>query len=654
MEASPQTAGEIVMVGIKDVAPDEFRQRLAQAIGAEWTSKNGVWRLTRSAKQENEQIAAERLTRVKEIAEGMQIITAARSTTPPFDQAAANRLAGKLAALYDKYKGHLSDAGGLQELIPLQAQMPEGRLASAILARLSPEQIADVGPGDRIVFSTSPTRMQRPLPGDVQPAVIGFLAELEMFDKAIKDQKLAGESFASRFGMPFADSTEEGSSLLVALARSPYNNSLTVDVHLVGKSGKYVATSRTLLDLPKKAGTTTLLAEGKIALSDQAARFNRAIQGFQKGETFLKDRVLLEEMKYPEKTDPLSYISADGVFNLAKSKNFVACIPDDGFMEPAFTAVEKDGSLNLANFSRWITDHELVDQTDRWFVLTPKAPNAVRNQRADRTILGPFFRNAIAAGGASLDGMAEFAASMPRRYTDSLVPMLAFFLLPDLNVGITDRNVEMLRIYGRLNLENRHALLGGKAQNFGLLNEASRADIADLVFRADSPIGIMSRSPVPAPVDGVFRGSLQSEVTYVFANGIPNGAGITLYSRQETAVIADGGTSPSSMYAPLSAGQLGMMLAMAEKADPSDPRTQVKIDKFRYGSTVRYNFNLSLSETVSIGADVQANHFDRSGDALTYEQLPADFRAEVDKARAQARQTQKNIPAATTKTPPPR
>gem|GEM_PF-6598847 len=652
MEAAPQTASEIVMVNIKDVSPDEFRTKLASVVGAEWKSEKGVWRLIRSKELEDRQILAERSTRVREIAEGMQILKDKRAATPPFDDAVAEKLAKKLAALYEKYKGHLSDAGGLNEMIPLEAEMPAGRLGAAILAKLSPGQIADVGPGDRIVFSTAPTLVQRQLPGDVTAEVNAYVAELAIFDKAIKAQKMAGEGFSQRFGLAQAVSAEDGSSLLMALARSPYNNSLTIDVHVADKQGNYVANSRSLLDVPHKEEPGAQLGDGKVALSAHADRFYKALQALQKGETFVKDKALIDEMKYPEKNDPLSYVAADGIFDLAKTRNMIACISDDAFAEPAFTAIEKDGTLNLKSFSKWVTDHSVVDASDQWFVVKPKAPIAVRTQRADRGALGAFFRGAILAGGASLSSMAEFATVMPRRYTDSIAPFFAFFLLPDLNAGITDRSVEMLRIYGRLNPQDQLALLAGKPLNFHLLNEASRADIADLVFRADPPISFMFRGAPPP--GGVFMGSLKHEVTYVLANGVPNGAQITVNKNSTAAVIPDGGTSNYSPYDPMSPAMLGSVLAFAEKADPSDPRSQVNFKRFRLGSSTHYNFSLAINDSLAMNADVKENRFDRSAASLAYDELPADFRAQVERARAETREQQKSVPRPVAKTPPPR
>lgn len=71
-------------------------------------------------------------------------------------------------------------------------------------------------------------------------------------------------------------------------------------------------------------------------------------------------------------------------------------------------------------------------------------------------------------------------------------------------------------------------------------------------------------------------------------------------------------------------------------SDPSDKREQLHTEKFRLGHTRQLNFELQLTESVSVTANFHESKFPRSAESVPFDQLPASFRQAVAAAEKQA------------------
>ncbi len=653
MEALPQTSGEIVLVSVKSITPEAFREKLALAIGASWKSDKGVFRLGRSLGLERAQEAAERHIRVQEVSRAIQNLAKKVSQQPQFDAKAAQNLATRVAALSAKYKGHLSDSPGLEASIALEPESPGGRLAISAIASLSPEQIADVPPGGRIVYSSNPTQVQRTLPPAVYPAIQRYVAEQQTYAQALNRAVPSSSWSNSWSSLLSTNSPEAPETVLVTTQRSPYNPSLTVHFMLANKDGVITSQPQVLLDIPGLTTSESDIAEGLIDPSPSSKRLLDGIKALQSGKTYLEDQTIVHDLSNPETHDPLSFLIADGMLASAKDQNLIACIPDDGFFNTLFGITTPENKIDLKKFSHWLLGSCSVIHSKNWIVVTPRRQVTTRVGRVDRKLAGAFFRHSQDNDGASLEEMAEFVGHMPRNYMDTILPFLAFFVLPELNSGINDRNVELLRVYGRLDPSQRAALQEQRTITVSSLTAASHEDLNYLAFRADSPIRVTVTQRRGAPPNaGGYKPSLSTEITNALPGGVPESARLVLEGRSEDAVIVDGGTSPSSNYQPLSAWSLGSTLARGEIADPTDKREAVRMEKYRFGRTRHLSFHLELTDSVSVGTEFNESKFSRRKPSVTFSELPQSFREAVEAAKIQARKQFQNT-SGPKKTPPP-
>jgi len=643
MGAVPETKDEIVIVSVHDAPLKDFQLNLSQAIGAKWRTSGGVARLVRPIELDRAQERAERQLRIAEVTAGIAKLRKRVSQQPEFDAKTAQTTAQKLDDLYTKYKGHLSDSPGLEAVVAIEPQTPSGRLAIAAVSSLSISQIADVGPTERIVYSTSPTAVQRPMPGDFSAAIQRFQEEQQLYTDALKRLPIGqspyyGSKDISRTG------PDDLASVMLITSRSPYNPSLSVSVRLVRKDGTIANGARSLLNLEESTMTTPPIADGKVPLSPTSLQFMASIAELQKGKSFLTDKDLIEKLTNPEKTDPLSYIAAEGVLALGSEKNTIACVPDSGFLEPAFTAVDQGKTLDLNHFSNWLTVNCDVKHEGSWLVATPKRMIETRALRVDRAIFGQFLRRSIANNGIVLEDLSNFVGRMPYRYMDSLVPMVAFLVLPDLIAAVDEKTVELLRVYGRLRPEQLADLQALKTVQVGSLDPASIADLNHLVFRADPAIGYTSRSRQ-------FVESTLTEVTCAMPNGVPPDATLSMNTNSQDAVIVDGGGNPGGNYQPLNAYQLALNMVRAERADPTDKRETTKAEKYRFGHIRSILLEVNFTPSIQSSGNLKETNFPRKDDSVTFDQLPDSFKQAVTTALTQARTQLGATPK--TKSPPP-
>lgn len=648
----PETGQEIVLVSLRNAPLKEFKDRLAAAIGASWKDEHGVSRLIRTRKQFDDQTAAERDLRIDEVKIGLANLKKRVEAQPSFDAGAAHALALELDGINTKYKGHLSDSPGLKARIALEPRSPTGRLVVSIVGALTPEEIADVGLGERIVYSTTPTPtpMQRGVTADLSALINRYESEHQTYADELKRFPV-GKGFAQRSGDETEIRASDVSQVVFAIERSPYNPNLTVRLSLVRQDGSIIAGATSLLDLGEAKRTDSSLGSGKQELSPSSKALMGAIGQLQKGKTFMGDKDLLAKLVEPEKFDPLSFVAADGVLGLANGRNVIACIPDDGFVEPAFMAMADPTHIDLAKFSNWLTNKCEVRVTGDWFVASPRRKVLTRELRVDRHVMGQFFRTSIENGGVSLDATSDLVSKMPRDYMDSIVPMMAFFLLPDLNAGVSDRNVEFLRVYGQITQEQRLALKNGHPVSVSVLGAASKAELNHLIYRADSPLQVSTFS-APGQPNTEPAETISSEITVALPRGIPDRATLSMTFNSANAVLLDGGSSPSANYVPMTAQSLAYILFSGQKADPTDKREQVHIERYRYGQTRALTFNLSITESISSNSEFHETNFPRKTESIPFAQLPDAFKKAVADAMAELK-NQPNIGSKPMKVPPP-
>lgn len=347
---------------------------------------------------------------------------------------------------------------------------------------------------------------------------------------------------------------------------------------------------------------------------------------------------LRQRLLNPETYDPLALIPGDLLVATAEARdqNLVALLTDSSLM-PAARKVQSGPITPSQVIQAARSDWGLtVNETDGWIEISPTQPWRTRGQRVSRSGLGKFLRAIESKGFASLDEIAAFLLAGDSGDFGNGIDMVTTRLI---NPGFADAQFsmlmvgqrEMVQFYGLLGPSQRQTLLAGRPIQVGGLNTKQRDLLHSMVFNSmDGPRVQLQGGGRPGPRGGLpFMGdSLATERTEALPGGIPSVAFFTMTTETNQAVYAtnaDGGRF-------LTADELARDKAISEGTVVISGLSVPKYDKFKTASQTAYRFNFQLSRNASLGRNLTDNAPPaKNQQAVSYDQLPADFRREVDR-----------------------
>lgn len=155
---------DVVLLHLKDVTVRVAAEKLATATGSNWVEENGAWVLTRTQNDEREQWKADAKARKDEIESAIKQMKDAAAEGPAIGQ--GNQ--GQNLDLAQMFQGR----GGFARM---QVQTPGARAALELIDLIPAEQLASMNPGERWVYATRATRMQKNLPSGTSNIVTRFI-----------------------------------------------------------------------------------------------------------------------------------------------------------------------------------------------------------------------------------------------------------------------------------------------------------------------------------------------------------------------------------------------------------------------------------------------------------------------------------------------
>lgn len=187
IQVTPELEATSVYVNVRDKSLREVLDLVARATTTEWVQANGVISIRRTPVQ----TAAERkrFTQFR--------LEAARNqwqkNRPQQISAESMAKAMKEAADLAANMGENWDYAKYAKLQQLDAYAPAQIIGQEVVEALGLETLVGLNQGERIVFSTQPTRLQRPLPARMQGVVARFNALREMAEQASKAANVSNE-----------------------------------------------------------------------------------------------------------------------------------------------------------------------------------------------------------------------------------------------------------------------------------------------------------------------------------------------------------------------------------------------------------------------------------------------------------------------------
>lgn len=569
-------AGEVFVVKVQDRPLSEIMTKLAEAGHAEWIRTENGFHFMRSTTITTRLRRKEVAARERNLRRWFQPIAESLKTrlTPAH---ALNAIRERRRLDQIKFSGDSAEDSARweaaeQKRLRLDALKPVYRLIGRCLEEIGFSRLAEMRIGERAVYSTRPTAMQKPLGRMTIQAVALFAEEDALWNEARRtfaanqkpkraapkpedpEQEEAEperdqDDWSPEFGnhsslwrnqpdiSPDEPPPGPPSRVMIVIDRGLYDSyglKLTVlnaeNTSLLELNGDdfldcsapdaVMPEKPEQVEKPDRPEPTITLSRMSILVEQERARIDSR-EEVRVLPTL--NPTVVEWLTHPEENEPLSLQTTDGFFSAAEAKqvNLVACLADPWFQY--MSRITGGEPLKVSDFLAKIPEETETEVSirDSWMMARPMYPLKYEAMRLSRSALGALVRSFAREGKLSTEAFAIFLAQSPDFYEDSLLYTPGWILLRGRHPS-TSGHGDLLKLYGSLTPAQRDRLLQGKQVNYNELDIYQRGIAYRIAF--DHHINLYSRSGEGAMPEGL--GALSEETTEVAPNGLPMLQGI--------------------------------------------------------------------------------------------------------------------------------
>lgn len=684
-----QTQNEIVYANFKDVPLSEVMNKLADACGAEWAKEENGFRLVRTDALRKSQEAAEAKARAAKIKASIEKMRDELQKQGQFTAETVEKMAADTRAAITSAQGR----EGMRQIMGMQNMAPAARAITQMLAVIDPLELATLAPGKRLVLATSPTRMQRPLPGTVNGIINQFVKEQRILaetmakqpegpgrgilgfgglnpdNKALYNNPAKTMLVVTRFGtadsfgltLTVADSNGEtmgngfhslGIEAMLPAEATPETNSGTQPAADNGKPIELSEATKQFIELAKTAmpvapnvmsfstGDTMMVFAARISLGEETAQSKLSPEW--------KKRILNCDMD-----EPMGWIANDVFDAIAKARgNVIACLPDR-LIFPLAQAMAAPKSVEAVQKALTTTLDMEATHEGGWSVWKPAMQAFVREERVHRPSLVASLKALDSAARLTLNQKANYAANAPDYSAQLPVDgVFARWINPTAgprDFGDVAGNLDILRLYGMMTDSQRNALLNAGQVNLSSLSKSQLDVVHNLVYHSFDGPRVQVRNPAqrqtfsPAgPIGGMAR-----ERTQILPTGVPGNGILKLRLNREQAVY--GFSTDPNQGSVMTAQELAQSQMMAEAMRDTPNGAMIingsngqfrvggtsKADKFKMAQQSVLTFDFQFAVDISMQRQLTDETYDSRGSVMTFSQLPQDFRDRVARSQAE-------------------
>jgi hypothetical protein len=642
--AAPQTASEIVVIHAVDVPLSVLMQRIARAVSGEWRQEGDAYRL-----------AADPSLRTRE--ERTEL------------QARAQEIRKRLQDHFQPQTGRGNPAVGVTGGPPVRVTL------SRLLMSIDANQLAAIPRGGRVVFATTPNRMQRALPSGAAGTIQALVAEHNKWVDAQPAREVATDAevppalrtMMERLQPRNKRIESPPTKALLAASRSPmmgwrYSLSLydaqgnTVLNHeeMVFEGDMFGIPMDDIMEQMSGGATQAPKQEEDprpIDLGPETKEFLAIMRGammpggigsVQMSEGFRA------KLTAPHQYDPLSYLASDLVLGVAKAKGVstVAVLPDDMALGPAAAMMTSDATVSSALTALSSGRNTVATVEDGWLLVRPARPAEARNTRLNRVALAELLMAAQSKDVPSLDDLAAFARRAPSPFeAPASLGYLMFFAPSAVSSGFgMPANWEMLRLYGTLSPSLKQSMAAGQAVPFGSMTGEQRAIATRLLYGSEASLRIADQGPRD-PMMGMFgmfermmpggSSDFRTEATEAMPTGLPAQGTLSLQIKSTPVVKPEGAPNAiTSMFGVLGADELALFEHFRE--DPSMGMVSSFLptfDKLKVGRRTIYEFTFAVAQGVVETQALNDSSFGPGAPIVSMSGIPQELAALVKERR---------------------
>ena len=649
LQPAANLSQEILILKFNGCALKDAMPKIADALDATWQAKGSGFTLVRTAdhtKQEQQKEFEDRRQRMqKSIDRKLKQI----EKLTPFDASAAEKLIRDFNELIKVYNPDDQTGQSYQSVTRLEKRAPLQRALIRIESNLEAAMLASLRDGDRLVLAENPNPSQAKMPPSMVAAVRDLLTEQEIWSKTVAGRPLNqfkrgdmiyGVGRLSSQTAPFDASRHRP---VVVISSEPLGLTMAIEVKVVDQSGKVIGAARDSFGTEQFEELQAKMEDrsdpAPVPISETSQKIGKALaRGGMNPDPAPAD--ILPLILNPDQHDPLSFGTSDAFIGLADrgQANLVAAPSDLAFFLTMAFSSNGDKPILFNQLNTFLDILWNVDRTPGWVVIKPKAPLAARNQFMNRDLLGRALRFASTRKQWTLDDRAALAAILPGDFQEISLA------LPYITATLGSRTFQslqlsscFLRLYGLLNPNQRQAAMTEHGIGYGSLNAEAKLAVQKCVAGRFGATNLRIEASAGPNMD---FSQQDVEPAAALPNGIPPTTMVTLVERKNDVIIpGDFKTSQGQSYpsSPMNAEMLAQYLVMESRPDKfpmmRDPNAyRPDLTKFMVAHqrnvTVRVNYTPTLYASENLEErEMLSNKF------ISYEELPADFKAKVEKAK---------------------
>jgi len=635
LKYNKNVANDVIALAAPNSTAKEIMDQMAYTLQAEWTEAGGEWTLARTDEQLKEQAAAHHKVTVEHLRKAMEKFP---KVEPWKDESDARALALQI----ENFERQTENQNFVsQNYRALQNKMPDSRLLHQILASFPLETLADTPVQGRVVYSSSPNRLQKPLPKSADAPIAQFIRENKLLIEAYERAGM-GEN-ARYFGKP--PSVSKVAKVIVWTKRVTLGG-LETHLTLLDDKGAEVGTAShnfeldlrsDLMNPPTRVTGDDVLVELK-PLSKELVESARTMMEGQNGRV---SKAVVDYLRTPKKNELLGMINLEAVEAMAKAANKPVAVALPELQIFVILALSADGKVSLKRYESSLISSGL-ERTEKngWICFREIDPHLGRLRRVDRTAYEEYCQRIAREQRNSLDGFAEFVWKYPGRVENTLLPifMMISGTYPT-NFQYED-DLNMVRFYATLTPAQKKVLAEGKPHGISDFTAQQQTILSNYIYGQQLRNYSVSYEDAPE-LTTESRRQMTTESTEVFPNGLQAPFSVT-------AAVTD---SPSwfvkQSYGearPTEAQSIAWERYTHERPDLFPYVTQFANDQGTYaqGQARAWKFTLQIRKGVQTEVDLVDHTFPALDKFIKFEQLPADFKAEIEKSIKQHREQHKN------------
>lgn len=666
LTAEPSVANETILVNVKDLPRDTIMSQVADALEAKWVRETNHIRLLRTAEQRaaRERRGKEYIfqTIEKSLAKYREQIAKEAAFTPE----KADNLARQVEQFIRSSNPNAMNGNFWQRQQQLDAEGPSGRAVKRILATFSAEELANIPPEYKIVYSTRPNAIQRPFPSDVMPVIRQLLKDSQTWANAAKKRNFTrpGAEYQYSYGglasmtEPLTDTVDRVMAFISRGKNSPY---VQVELTLVNSKGKRFGNASTNLtpfddsaeyreifeEKPPKDGEATLV------MSPETIELRKFISYEERRKSGEPTGKVLEWLLNPEKYDPLSFAATDVLLSLRTfyGQNVITSVPD--FLG---SFAMRTTPLTLNQLKKQTEVFSEVTTKNGSFSVRPKMILGLQAETMDRAVLGKVLRRMKSGTPLTIEEKAYITYEMDEEYNWTFVSYMQAISQSNDFEGFYfgDKNA---RLYGSLSVLQRRKAFTEEGLSLADLTPEQRLMVEKQVF---GPYVYLNYQPSEQQTTGpafdwdAFYNGVGREPTELFPTGLPSTVNFKCVETKDEVIIpSQPENSDEPWYGAMPVDQFASQMFYGERPDLFPWAGQSKGFKngtFRVAKRRMVTITLTLKDKITLSGQLDEKNYSIAK-AVKYNQLPSEVLAAIQKKLAEMKEEYKDQKAGSFRMP---